>query len=161
MLITRDWYLEVNAVPLACPAFEVPDIDALLSDPALRGLGGLVMPGAEGRRAYAPIIDATTVGPIPLDLDGNKDQDGVPIVDGREGLMEHREFLRNNLGFGKTTDRGLVDVVLHRGSMSPLTGLGQFLGLKGWVTQGIGAARSARTTFDLWLPDGELVETGS
>lgn len=159
--VIRTHYLEVNDVPLATPRVEIPDLDALFNDPPLRGVGGIPMSGAFGRRPFAPIPDAAQWGPIPLNIDCSVDDDGDPVTgDPLEEMETFRESLSVALGYGKQTDLGLVPVTFHRGDLDPKQGDAIFLGLTGWVTLNARLGQ-AFTTFDLWLPDGELSVVGS
>lgn len=155
MIVTRDWYLSINDIPLATPSWEVPNLDEILNDPPTR-LGSRILPGATGRRYLSDVLDARTAGPFPLDIFGDIDADASAIADPLEGMERHRQYLKAHLGQGT----GLVPIVLHRDDLPDLSTEGVFLGMKGWTTinPDVGLAR---TTFDLFLPTGDLEESGS
>lgn len=163
MTVTATRYLEVNDIPLDTHAWRVVDegYDQLLNSPALRG-EDLTMHGAKGRRAYPRIIDTTIVS-IPLLIIGAFDEDGDPIADPFEGMFEHRDYLRANLGIADDGDpnRGTVDAIFHRGGTLPnWAGPVTVLGLNGWTT--IDAyTGDAMVRLDLSIPDGELAASGS
>lgn len=155
-----DFYGVLNSVPLDTYAWRVVEggYDELLNCPALRG-ADLVMFGSQGRRGYPRIIDATVIS-IPLLVSGEFDEDGTPIANKREGLYEHRDYLRANLGLAADSDpdRGTVPFVFNRGSLADWTGDVTFLGFNGWTSIG---RHDAMVRIDLSIPDGELAEAGS
>lgn len=155
MTVTRDWYLEVNGVPLATYAWEIPNLDEIFRQPDLRGTD-VIIPGEPGFISNPTRPTGTVYGPFPLDIFGEFTPDGTPISDPLEGMVEHRDYLADNLGFGGP----VVDIIFHRGTLGPRTGEGHFLGLQGWSTDAVRVGY-ARTTFDLLIPAGELVGTGS
>lgn len=151
-------YGELNGIPLDTYAWRVVNsgYDELLNCPRLRGTD-LVMPGAQGVRPYPRIIDVTVVA-IPMLVTGAFDEDGVPIANPRAGLLQHRDYLRANLGLAATGD-GTVPFVFHR--EDPLidwSGDVTFLGFNGWTTLGMS---DALVRLDLSIPAGELAESGS
>lgn len=153
-------YGELNGVLLDTYAWRVVNegYDALLNCPALRGTD-LVMPHARGRRPYPRVIDATVVS-FPMLISGHLDEDGEPISDPRTGLLQHRDYLRENLGLADDGDPvdGTVPFVFHREDLPDWTGDVTFLGFNGWTTLG---RSDALVRLDLSIPDGELAETGS
>lgn len=156
MLITRDWYLELNSVPLACPAWEVPDLSPLLDSGTLRG-ADVIIPGVEGvvpnrRRRTVHVVT------LPFDVMGDVDVDGNPTADPLTGTVEHLDYLGGQLGFASGVDDGTVPAVFHRGDLTSLTADVHFLGFKGSQKQG---EFLVRTTFDLSIPSGAWVEVGS
>lgn len=162
MTVTAVRYGVLNSVPLDTYAWQVVQdgYDELLNCPALRG-ADVVMPGAQGRRAYPRVIDATVVS-IPLLIIGSLTQDGTPISDEVEGMLTHRDYLRNNLGMPEDADadRGTVPFVFHRGggTLADWEGDVTFLGLQGFTTLGGG---EALVRIDLSIPNGELQEAES
>lgn len=161
MTVTAARYGVLNSVPLDTYAWEVVQdgYDELLDCPALRGID-VIMPGARGRRAYPREIDATVVS-IPLHIIGSLTEDGTPISDEIEGMLTHRDYLRNNLGMPEDADadRGTVPFVFVRGgSLADWEGEVTFLGLHGFTTLGGG---EALVRIDLSIPDGELEEAES
>lgn len=161
MTVTATRYGELNDIPLDTYAWQVVEggYDELLNTPALRG-EDLTMPGAQGVRSYPRIIDATIVS-IPLLVVGSLTEDGEAISDPFEGMLQHRDYLRANLGLAGDGDaaRGTVPFVFHRGgSLNDWEGEVTFLGLFGWTSMGGG---DAMVRIDLSIPNGELVEAGS
>lgn len=156
MDITRDWYLEINSIPLATPAWEIPDLSALLDSGALRGSDNII-PGFAG---VVPNRRRRTVWvcTFPLDVMGDIDSDGTPLTDGNEGVNLHMEYLNEHLGFASATGDGTVPAVFHRGDLPEWTADVHFLGLKG--SQKLGQFL-VRTTFDISIPAGRWEEAGS
>lgn len=157
MEITRTWYLEVNSVPLATPAWEIPDLSAILDDPALIG-SDRQLPRVDGGRPYRRWI-TTTVFTFPLDVVGDRDWDDNPVAeaDQFEQISVHLDYLKANLGLAAEGD-GTVEAVYHRGDLPALYADVHFLGFKGSQTQG---KRLLRTTFDLSIPSGRFAPAGS
>lgn len=163
MTIIAARYATINGVPLDTYAWEVvgDGYDPLLNIPSLRG-DDVVMPGAVGRRAYPRVIDAAVVS-LPLQIHGGFDQDGGTISDSIQGMLQHQEYLSENLGLpgtsGVDADRGTVPMVFVRsGSLSNWTGEVTVLALTDWRTLGNG---DAMWRIDLSIPLGRLVEGGS
>lgn len=157
MEITRDWYLEINSVPLACPAWEIPDLSPLLDSGTLRG-ADVIIPGVEGvvanrRRRTVHVVT------LPLDVMGDLDVDGNPTPDPLTGTVSHLDYLGSQLGFASGVDDGTVEAVFHRGDDLPALSTDvHFLGFKGSQKQG---EFLVRTTFDISIPSGTWVEVGS
>lgn len=158
MQITRTYYLELNSIPFATPAWEIPDLSAFLDDPALRGSDDII-PGIAGSIAHARRI-TTTVVTLPLDVLGTHDWNGgaIPEADQFEQLLIHMDYLKANLGLASSTGDGTVQAIYHRGDLEPLYADVHFLGFKGTSTQG---KRLLRTTFDLSIPAGRFEPAGS
>lgn len=157
-VITRTYYLELNGVPLATPAWECPDLSPLLDDPALKGEDS-DRPYVSGSVPHLRRPTAT-IYTLPLNIFGDRDHEGAEHEDVVEGLVTNRFYLRHNLGLADPDGDGTVTVTLHLGDVLTLTGPGHFLGFKGSRTEGI-PPELIRTTFDLSIPDGLLEETGS
>lgn len=155
-VITRTHYLELNAVPLATPAWEIPDLSPLLDSPALRG-GDRVKPGADGATATRRVRSAYIVT-LPLDIFGDLDADGNPYTTPLEGFQEHRDYLETGCGFALTTGDGTVPAVFHRGGLAAVGADVHFLGFKGTTTL---SEFVIRTTFDISIPAGRWEEVGS
>jgi len=164
MTVTAPRWLDVNDIPLDTHAWRVVEggYDVLLASPALRG-EDLIMHGARGVRPYPRIVTVTVVS-VPLLIIGAFDQDGEPIADPGEGMLEHRDYLRHGLGIAdeaEDADRGTVEAVFHRGGSLPdWVGPVTVLGLNDWVTLDLDGG-DAMVRLDLSIPDGELEETGS
>jgi hypothetical protein len=154
-VITRDWYLEINGVPLATPAWEIPDLSILLDSPSLRGSDVLLpLAGFRGYRRRPSL----TVLTFALDVQGDVDEDGAPTADGLTGVVEHMEYLTTALGYAEATGDGTVPAIFHRGSLPALGADVHFLGFKGSQKQG---TFLVRTTFDISIPAGQWEEVGS
>lgn len=153
--ITRAWYLEVNGVALATPAWEIPDFATAFDSAPL--LGG-DRPIPDGLVIPLPRDPTVKVETYPLEVFGAYDSDGVAYTDPLEGLEQNLEYLDENLGYGKQTGDGTVVVRRHRGTLAPLICDAHFLGFKGSVK--IGDA-DIRATFDLSIPNGWMTEAAS
>lgn len=151
MTVTADVYLEVNSVPLDTYAWRVLSYGDLFNGPQLRGRD-LVMHGATGQRPYPRIVDASVVS-LSLHVFGHRDQDGVAIADPLIGLMQHRDYLRANLGLGLTTGDGTVPAVFHRDTLDDLAGDVTVLAIADWRNRG---GFEATFRLDLSIPDGEF-----
>lgn len=156
MQITRDWYLQINGIPLATPAWEVPDLSPLLDSGALRG-GDRRLPGASGVRANRRRRDVWVLT-FPLDVMGDRDSDGSAITDANEGVNLHMAYLNAHLGFASETGDGTVPAVFVRGDLASWEADVHFLGFKGSQKQG---EFLVRTTFDISVPAGRWEEVGS
>lgn len=156
MTVTRTYYLELNSVPLATHAWEIPDLSPLLDDPALRGSDRL-LPQLSGLRPYKRVVTGTIVT-LPLDVVGAVDEDNDPYDDVFEGLLTNMDYLKANLGLAEETGDGTVPAVFHRGDLNSLTADVHFLGFKGTSTKGTGLLR---TTFDISVPAGAWTDAGS
>lgn len=155
MTVTRTYYLEINGVPLATYAWEIPDLSSLLDDPTLVGSNRWI-PNT-GSRPYPRKI-GETIYTFPLDVVGDFDEDGNANADPFEGLIVNMDYLKANLGLAESTGNGTVPAVYHRGDLNPLTADVHFLGFKGSRTEG---DRLLRTTFDISVADGDLTQGGS
>lgn len=156
MLVTRDWYLELNSVPLATPAWEIPDLSALLDSGALRG-SDRMLPRASGVRAHRRRRNVWVLT-FPLDVIGDTDSDGSNIPDANEGVNLHMEYLNEHLGFAEASGDGTVPCIFHRGDLPEWHADVHFLGFKGSQKQG---EFLVRTTFDISIPAGRWEEVGS
>lgn len=158
-VITRTYYLEINGIPLATPAWECPDLSPLLDDPQLRGADG-ILPYVNGGVPYRRRINPT-VYTLALDVFGDQDHEGDPYDDAFEGLLTNFDYLKANLGLASETGDGTVGAIFHRGDLDQLTAEVHFLGFKGSRTSGSGTPSLLRTTFDISVPVGRFTETGS
>lgn len=163
MTVTATRYATVNTVPLDTYAWRViaGGYDQLLNTPQVRG-EDVIMPGATGVRAYPRIFTATIVS-IPMLIVGSMDDDGAPISDPFEGMLQHQEYLQENLGIAEDgdADRGTVEMVFVRGgALSSWTGEVTVLGLQDWVTLD-GQTGEAMVRLDISIPAGRLGPDGS
>lgn len=156
MTVIRDWYLEINSVPLATYAWEVTNLSALLDSAALRGTDRL-LPGAAGVRPNRRRRGVQVVT-LPLEVHGDFDEAGDPITEPLEGVVSHLEYLTDSLGFASPTGDGTVPAVFHRGGLPDLAADVHFLGFQGSEAFG---EWSLRTTFDISIPAGAWEEVGS
>lgn len=85
-------YLELAGVPLSTPAWELLNIEALLSGPATRG-SNVILPGASGVRPRRRRATARTVT-LELSVTGSFGPDGVKYDDPVLGLLTNLELLR-------------------------------------------------------------------
>lgn len=87
----RTEYLEIDAVPLSTPAWEIEDLSSLWDMPTIRGDSGLV-PYRRGvipfRRSFGPkLVD------LPFVIVGDSDPDGGVPADARAQLWANRDEL--------------------------------------------------------------------
>jgi hypothetical protein len=153
--VTRDWYLELDDVPLATLGWEVMDLSPIFDSPALRG-ADRVIPRVHGVRAYPRWRTARLVT-LAIDVFGEADEDGVAYDDRLVGMITNLDYLKATIGLGAASD-GTVSAVVYRGDMPSLTGPVHFLGFKGTAAFG---DDSLRTTFDLSIPAGQFESSGS
>lgn len=149
LVVNRDYYLEINGVALACPAWQVTNIGELLNDAGLRG-SDRVLPGASGQRGLKRVRDVA-VYTFGFEVWGERDVDGTAAADPARKLIQHMDYLKANLGFAKSTGDGTVTAIFHRGAEADLTASVHFLGFTG--TQWLPPA-AVRTTFDISVPGG-------
>lgn len=149
LVVNQDVYLELNSIALACPAWEITNIEELFNDMSVRG-SDRIMPGAAGRRALKRVVDAT-VFTFSFEVYGDVDVDGTPIADSAVGLIQHLDYLKANLGLADQTGDGTVPAVFHRDTESSLLADVHFLGFKGSV---LSPPAFLRTTFDISVPYG-------
>lgn len=156
MLITRTWYLELDGIPMATPAWEIPNLSAFLDTPTLRG-ADRILPGVDGGIPYQRRV-SPTVYTFPLDVVGLVDWDNAPVADPFEQLNIHMQYLRENLTASTGVGDGTIPAIFHRGDLDDFVGDVHFLGFKGTNTMGDGLLR---TTFDISVPAGQLEALGS
>ena len=125
----RDYYLSVNGIVLACPAWQITNIGELFDDPDVRG-DDTPLPYVSGETSHR----RRTTGSIytfNMEIIGQRDTDGSTIANAPLGLITHRDYLRANLGLAKATGDGTVPFVFYRSTAASLTASGHFLGFKG------------------------------
>lgn len=149
LVVNRDYYLEVNSIALACPAWQVTNIGELFNDPDLRG-SDRILPRAAGRRALKRRRDAVVLT-FGFEVWGTRDTDGTSAADPARKLAQHMAYLKANLGFASASGDGTVTVKFYRGAEATLTTTAHFLGFKGseWKPPAF-----LTTTFDLSIPSG-------
>lgn len=155
MTVTRTWYLEINDIPYATYAWEIPDLSSILDDAPLIGSNRKI---PDGPTVPYPKFPDDQIMTFPLDVFGDFDEDGDPITDVFEGLNLHMAYLKANSGYASQVGDGTVPLVFHRGDLEPQTVDVHHLGFKGSSTEG---DRLLRTTFDIAVPAGFVFETGS
>lgn len=153
LVVNQDYYLEINSVKLACPAWEVTNVWVLFDDMALRG-SDRILPKAAGRRAHKRVRDAQ-VYTLAFEVYGDVDVDGTPIADSGVGLVQHLDYLKANLGFASATGDGTVPAIFHRHTEPSLLADVHFLGFKG---SSLSPPAYLKTTFDISVPYGWVEE---
>lgn len=102
-LITKTEYLIVAGVSLATPAFYHTDLSDLLRPADQRG-GDRVIP--HGGVVSKPRRRTVSKRSLPMQVNGNWDQDGVAIGNYRTGVDTHLAFLSANIIEPVTTGAG-------------------------------------------------------
>lgn len=149
LIVNRAYYLEVNGVKLACPAWQVTNLAVLFDDGDVRG-DDHVLPYVAGRVAVRRWRDAE-VKTIGLEVVGQYDIDGTVAADPARKLVQHMAYLKANLGFASTSGDGTVVAKFFRGAEATLQTNVHMLGFKGsrWS-----APAYLTTTFDMLVPSG-------
>ncbi len=151
--VNQDYYLELNGIALACPAWEVTNVWTLLEDMDVRG-DDRTVGGASGRTALKRVKNSR-IYTLSFECYGDMDTDGTPVVDSGTKLMAHMDYLKANLGFVKATGDGTVPAIFHRGATAhTMTADVHFLGFKGAE---LSPPAFLRTTFDISVPYGWVV----
>lgn len=150
LTVNRSYYLEVNTIALACPAWQAFNLGVLDDDADLRG-SDHVLPYVAGEVAVRRWKGAE-VKTIGLEVLGFYDTDGTPQADPARKLRQHMAYLKANLGFASASGAGTVTVKFYRGAEATLTASAHFLGFKGTVWDNTGMRLT--TTFDLKIPSG-------
>lgn len=146
MTVTRTHYLEVNGVPLATYAWDIPNLPVMFDSDALLGSDRLIPGGsAVGKPRRASITERT----FTLHVHGHVDEDNVGYANPYDGLATNMQYLNENLGLAKSTGDGTVAVTWHRGSLNSFSGDAHFLGFRGAVQI---ARHTIRTVFTLSFP---------
>lgn len=113
-------YLDIGGVPLSTPAWEVTNLQRILSGPEVRG-EPTILPGAIGARAN-PVRATVWNLTLELYLCGDKDAEGTPFADAHEGLITNVDTLRELVTDPITADRGTRLATWHRpGALADLT----------------------------------------
>lgn len=149
LVVNQDYYLELNSIALACPAWEVTNVWALFDDMDVRG-EDVVLPYASGRVAHRRWLDGK-VYTLAFEVYGDTDVDGTPIANSGVGLVQHLDYLKANLGLANATGDGTVPAVFHRATEPSLLADVHFLGFKG---SDLSPPAFLRTTFDIVVPQG-------
>lgn len=149
MTVTQDTWVEINGVDLATHAWLITDLSDLLNTPDARG-SNEVMPGASGRRFFRRFRDELDVV-FPMSIFGDFDEDGNPIADPVQGVIDHVEYLRNSLG---EFEASLVPLVWHLPDGTTQSADVQVLGFARMTDAGPGHLRCALRVL---IPAGVLV----
>lgn len=112
-VITATEYLEVNDYPFATPAARITSLVPLFRGPASRRGGDLIMNGANGRRPYARILDATELV-FPGKVWGHRDRENAVHADPREGLTLNLDAIHTAVLAIPATVDGTVEAAWHR-----------------------------------------------
>lgn len=156
MTVTRTWYIEVNSIPYATHAWEIPDLSSVLDDAPLIGSDRKI---PQGPTVPYPKFPDTQIMTFPLDV-FDVDEDGNPYEDKFEGLNINMAYLKANSGYASQVGDGTVPLVFHRGEIDSQTVDVHHLGFKGTATMGTDKGdRHLRTTFDIAIPAGFVFET--
>lgn len=150
--ITRTEYVEINSVPLATPAWEVTDLSPLWEASPVRGEDRLI-PYLQGRQPLQRVIDELRVQ-VPLVVYGDFDQDGVAIANGRIGLMNNLDYLKNAFMVPNTSStEGTWPLILHMPDSSTRGADCFVLPPLNYVSVG---PITVRCVLDILIPAGEL-----
>lgn len=155
MTVTDPTWLTVNGVDLATHAWRITDLSDLLADGPVRGRDRVIPlnPGARPYRRRRTV----RVASLPMDIYGHYEQDGTPISDPMQGVIDHMLWLSGNLGIGEdaaATD-GTVDAVWHLPDGGTLHADVHVLSLDNVRDLGPGLLRCV---LDLSFPTGGFVE---
>jgi hypothetical protein len=153
--ITSDEYLEIDGYPLATPAVRVTNLSVLWEPGDVRGEDRLI-PGAAGVVAY-PRRPTVTRKVLELLVFGDRDDEGVPHADTRQGLYDNVKKLNQMVtGPVSASGDGTRDIVLHLpDGATTMSGRGHVIPPLFFVNVG---PDNLRGTLDLSLPDGALTE---
>lgn len=149
LVVNQDYYLELNGIALACPAWEVTNIWALFDDMDVRGSDD-VMPYVDGRTPRPRRVDGK-VYTLSFEVYGDTDVDGTAIANSGVGLVQHLDYLKANLGLASASGDGTVPAIFHRSTEPALLADVHFLGFKG---SELSPPAFLRTTFDISVPSG-------
>lgn len=127
---------------------------AVLRNFATRG-GNLVMPGANGSRPYAPVLDQLDTT-LTFAVTGRFDSDGSPHADREVGVEQNLEHYRDLFTTGGDPDTGEHDISLSFAG-SAFTGAVQV-----WeYAQARTGPTTAKILVRVTVAAGALTETGS
>lgn len=153
----RAEYLEVDGLPLATPAWEVTNLEALWQSAGQRGDNDII-PFRRGRRPRRRQTDSLRTT-LQMVIEGGVDSDGNPASPGneRDQLQANIDELKTVLRARQTSDTGVIDAILHTPARA-LYGPAQIpTGLR---LSGLGPG-AVNGNFDIELTDGVLYDQGN
>lgn len=107
-----DDYLDIDGVPLSCPAWELLNIETLMSGPDVRG-EVRTMPGAVGGRPNILRAGAYALS-LELFVWGGQDPEGAPYANPHEGVITNCDLLRSSVTNPTMVGRGTRLATWHR-----------------------------------------------
>ena len=125
----------IDNVPMHGPGWCLPDLSEVWGDPEVRQDRGLPIPGAVGRKTYAPISDET-VYRLPMWVTGYCDQDGNVHADPAAGLEANRAYLATYVTLPTNTGDGTRELVWTLPSGNTITTDITVLGMRSQLTPG-------------------------
>lgn len=137
----------LNGVPLSTPAWELLNLQVLLSGPAIRG-SNVILPGAPGTKARRRRPTERSVT-LELQVFGSHDADGVAHTDPVLGLMLNIDALRQ-VTEPPTTNDSLVTATLIWKSITR----DEQVQVVGFDVGGNVGTGSVAATIDLVIPSG-------
>lgn len=112
-VITAAEWLVINDYPFATPAARITSLVPLFRGPASRRGADLIMNGANGRRPYARILDATELV-FPGKVWGDRKRDGTAHSGNRAGLTLNLDEIHTSVLAIPATVDGTVEAEWHR-----------------------------------------------
>lgn len=142
-------YVTISEIPLATPAFLIPDVSALYDGPDMRG-ENKILPHVVGTKALPRRITEMR-RTLNIYIFGEADLDGDPFEDARIGMETNIAYLRENLFMPPASPDGTRPAVLHFASGATKSADVQVIG-----PMHLGAANAMQTrgSFDIIVPAG-------
>lgn len=112
-VITATEYLKINNYPFATPAARITSLVPLFRGPASRRGGDLIMNGANGRRPYARVLDATELV-FPGKVWGDRNRENAVQSNPRVGLTANLDAIHTAVLAIPATVAGTVIAEWHR-----------------------------------------------
>jgi len=125
----------IDNVPMMGPGWCITDLSEPWGGPEVRQDRGIVIPGAEGRDTYAPILDET-VYRLPMLVGGASDQDGNLYDNPAAGLELNRAYLDTYVVLPTNTGDGTRTLVWTLPSGNTVTTPITVLSLRGVLLPG-------------------------
>jgi hypothetical protein len=138
--ITKAFYLDIEGVALATPAYWITDLLPLLDAADVRGRDRL-LPSAAGFKAYRR-RETLSLRKVDLFVDGRKDREGNAHANFTTGLVTNIRYLVANVFAPVGSGDGLVTATIHKPDSSTLTaevhveGGGGFEWVDGYTARG-------------------------
>lgn len=153
-VITRATYATFDTVPTATPAWNTLNVLELLKPAPKRTVGGVVLPGATGRRARK-IYDDGTERTLLMQFFGDRDREGLAHPNLRQGIEANLEYFMTNVVEAPANPTSTRTCVLTLPSGATWSGPVQILSLD-WADDTIASVWNA--TLTLFIPRGRLVK---